>query len=108
MAERFTPTKADLEALQRAVEMTLTDPDRDRVKQVEDMLKERDWYDVATFCSYHQQVNNLRLKPWESPPCWIGGDAIIDPEIMELGNRLERAGLSLYEPDPLKALENAR
>jgi hypothetical protein len=73
-----------------------------------DMLEERDWFEVARFASYHQQVKNLRCTPWESPPCWIGSDASVGPQYLEIGRRLVQAGLSLFEPDPLKALQDAK
>jgi hypothetical protein len=102
-------TEADVEALQRALHMTLNEwDDPARIRQVREMLTERSWFTVAEFCSYHQQNKNLQTKPWESPPCWIGTGATIEPEYLEIGRRLQQAGLSLFEPDPLRALEDAK
>ena len=39
--------------------------------QVMGMLQQESWLSVAMFCSYHQQMEHLRLKPWQWPPCWI-------------------------------------
>jgi hypothetical protein len=97
--------EVDREALQRSLAMTLVEPDR--TKQIQSMLKERDWFEVASFASYDQQSKNLQCKPWESPPCWIGGYHEVESEYLEIGKRLVQAGLSLFEPDPLKALQDA-
>jgi hypothetical protein len=106
--ETFTPTEADVEALQRAIDMTLAEPDPGRVLQMQRMLEEDDWFEAARFAAYHQQTKNLRLRPWQSPPCCVGARAGTDEEILEIGRRLVRLGLSLFEPDPLKAIENAK
>jgi hypothetical protein len=102
-------TEADVEALQRSLLATLDErDDPDRIRQVRAMLTDRPWFEVAEFCAYHQQVKNLQCKPWHSPPCWIGGYHTVEPEYEEIGRRLVQAGLSLYEPDPLKAIEDAK
>ena len=35
------------------------------------MLENRSWEEVAQFAARHQQCKNLRLKPWETPPCLL-------------------------------------
>ena len=57
----------DKEALTRALELTKAEPER--AEQLESMLKDRSWDEVAQFAARHQQCKNLRLKPWEIPPC---------------------------------------
>ena len=57
----------DKEALTRALELTKAEPER--AEQIESMLKSRSWEEVAQFAARHQQCKNLRLKPWEIPPC---------------------------------------
>jgi hypothetical protein len=98
--------EVDREALERAIALTLVDPDR--VSQLTAMLAERGWLAAAKFASYHMQVRNLRCLPWESPPCWIGPDHDVEAQYLEIGRRLLERGLSLFEPDPLQALERAK
>jgi len=57
----------DKEALTRALELTKAEPER--AEQLESMLKDRSWEEVAQFAAQHQQCKNLRLKPGEIPPC---------------------------------------
>jgi hypothetical protein len=58
------------------------------------------------------QVQNLRLMPWQKPPCHASLNALAAPfgglhgerESAELLQRLIDANLSRYEPDPIAAL----
>lgn len=104
-------TKTDKAALKLAIEI---DRKRDRAtrQQIDSMLKERPWREVAEFAAYGCQCAALHLKPWQPPPCW----AEIDDQDNEAGpisgrraaakllQRLLAAGLSRYEPDPVNAL----
>src|SRR5512138_1278101 len=106
----------DRSALERAIALTLAEKDQGRVEQVRWMLSERDWFEVATFCSYHRQVEDLHLLPHESTPSWIDPDeidAIIarGPGLSNVaygGARLLRKmlklGLSQYDPTPLESM----
>lgn len=107
----------DNEALKRCVELTRAEPDS--VEQISDMLADRPFESVATFCAYHQQTNNLRLKPWEFPPCWIFDiDAALNiPEAMDTYRKRDAAKLlqrmldldiSQFEPDPMSAIKRKR
>ena len=87
-----------------------------RARQIADKLASEPWEDVGEFASYSAQCRALRLRPWQFPPCWIDDipAALNDPEphrglrtAGELLQRMLAAGLSRYEPDPLKALEAA-
>jgi hypothetical protein len=80
--------------------------------EVERML-ERDGFEYTGHtASYAAQCENLRLKPWEAPPCHVRGDVSeadpsvygYRPEEIGLRDRLLAAGLSIYEPDPPAAL----
>ena len=104
----------DLEALERAIQLARQES-RGRRDQIDGMLKERDWQEVAEFCAYCCQDNALKLKPWEVPPVWID-DVDQHVPLPDLGRRrraaslLKRllvAGLSKFEPTPLAALEHA-
>ena len=89
-----------------------------RARQIADKLASEPWEDVGEFASYSAQCRALRLRPWQFPPCWIDDDipaALNDPDPIavselraELLQRMLAAGLSRYEPDPLKALERGR
>jgi hypothetical protein len=57
----------DKEALTRALE--LTKAESEHAEQIESMLKDRSWEEVAQFAAKHQQCKNLQLKPREIPPC---------------------------------------
>jgi hypothetical protein len=123
-------TEADRAALQLALDMTLADdpPDPGRVEQVQDFLRERSWFNVASFCSYHQQMRRLNLHPAKKPPCWIAGDDeansilaagpqkamdgsdfdISDCEGARLYKRMVGLGISAFHPDPLTAIATIR
>ena len=57
----------DKEALTRALELTKAEPEC--AEQIQFMLKDRSWEEVAQFAAHHQQCKNLRLKPGEIAPC---------------------------------------
>jgi hypothetical protein len=109
-------TDADRDALGRAIALYREESSAHR-EQVDGLLKERDWFSVATLAAYGMQCERLGLRPWQTPPCELG-----DPDAYELMRdddhrglraaarlvkRLRAAGLSRYEPDPLHALEAA-
>jgi hypothetical protein len=106
----------DRAALERAIAMTLAEDDQASVEQVKDMLANpgRTWWETATFCAYHQQGRNLRIKPWEYTPCWIEPDEI-DAIVArgqdrqkygaaKLLKRMLACGLSEFDPTPLESL----
>jgi hypothetical protein len=107
--------KVDLEALRRALRMVRTFGPED-ADQIERMLTDRSKLDVAQFAAFSCQAENLRLLPWQPPPCWADVDG---PEPLDrhptdghraawhLARRLRDAGLSIYEPDPVAALRGA-
>ena len=100
MSDDAELTPVDRDALRRCVAQAMQDGDR--AGQITEMLMERQWADVAKFCSYCCQAAVLELRTWEHPPCWGSSpdaDALID--------RLRQAGVSRFEPDPLGALKRA-
>jgi len=125
-------SEADLAALQLALDLTLADdpPDPGRVDQITDMLSDGDheWKEVAEFCSYHQQMERLGLHPAQQPPCWIidadEADAILakgpqlaydgsgvdisDCGAAKLTKQMLAKGISVYHPDPARALRDAK
>ena len=104
----------DRDALKRCIEMARTYPGRD--EQISWKLGKGgcSWQDTAKLCAYLWQSKNLRLEIQEFPPCWLldaddtAGPAFKrKPEAARLLKRLLAAGLSQYEPDPIRALAAA-
>jgi hypothetical protein len=82
-----------------------------RSRQLDSMLEDRPWEDVAIFAAYDQQMENLHLKPWQVPPAHVNDPA--HPEAGEgeaaaLLRRMIAAGVSKWDPDPLNALDAAK
>jgi hypothetical protein len=79
-----------------------------RAIQLDSMLQDRSRVEVAEFAAYDQQIDNMRLRPWEEPPCHVG-----DPHEPRRGEeagakvlrRMLKAGISRWHPNPLAALE---
>jgi hypothetical protein len=105
----------DEEACRRAIEAIRESNAGAAVLQIEQMLADDPWEDVARFAAYSQQVDNLRLQPWEVPPAWVadidrilagdyGDDLHGWQKAARLARRLLDAGLSRYEPDVANAL----
>ena len=67
--------KIDRAALELALHQTLAEKDQSRVEQVRSMLEGRTRLEVSQFCSFHRQIEALRLQPWELPPCLGDYDA---------------------------------
>jgi len=110
-------TKNDIAALTLAIEYTRRDPSRN--EQLDSMLQDGSWIEVAEFASYHCQMETLRLDPADSPPCWINDpDATLAGknddawcygahEAARLVKKMQALGISKYHPDPIKAIEQA-
>jgi hypothetical protein len=99
----------DLEALKLAFEKCRASS-KARHAQIDSMLADRSWEDVAEFCAYGQQVDSLHLKPWQTPPCWV--EDAHEPkrgeeEAAKLLRRMLRSGVSRWHLDPLAALEKS-
>jgi hypothetical protein len=108
-----TPLNAtDRDALSRAIAAARAE-DAGRRKQIDSMLADEPWEDVAVFAATCAQTRSLRLQPWQLPPFRASladldqppGDPSGRRESAELLRRLLDAGLSPFEPDPLRALE---
>jgi hypothetical protein len=107
----------DRDALERAIEMTRAIGGPDAV-QIENMLARDPWEQVARFAAYCRQCDNLHLGPHQSPPCWVDdmegtlakGDDGIDGSYAaaRLLQRMLDANISIYEPDPIAALERTK
>jgi len=96
-------TKGDRNALQLAIERCRA-VDADRDQQISAMLMERPWREVAEFAAYSCQMDSLRLKPWELPPCAVDVNDREHRQAAKLLTQMLAVGLSRYEPDPVQAL----
>jgi hypothetical protein len=104
----------DKAALERAL-VIVRSLDARIVNAVETLLKTSTWQEAAEYAVFHVQTSRLHLRPWMCPPCWANDE--IDatqpsrygnkPNEVELRQRLRRAGLSVFEPNPLEAIAQA-
>ncbi len=98
----------DLKALRLAVEKVRSSRDKRDREQIEEMIAEREWRDVAEFAAFSCQMNSLHLKPWQTPPCHVEDEnepCVGEEEAAKLLRRMLKAGVSRWHPDPLRALE---
>jgi hypothetical protein len=93
-------TRKDRDALTRALAMAKT-LDPAIANAVEAMLRTQSWQEAAECACFHAQVKSLKLRPWQAPPC--NSDDAVDAAGTR--RRLIALGLSIYEPDPLAAIE---
>jgi len=96
--------KIDRDALKLAMKMAREEPDG-RGEQLDRMLADREWFEVARFAAAHCQCRALGLKPWELPPVWVGVGH--DPHGEALWKRMRACGISRYHPNPIAACEAA-
>jgi hypothetical protein len=99
-------TKTDRAALKLAIKQCRAESP-ERAEQIDAKLADEPWEEVAEFAAYCCQTNNLRLKPWQTPPCHVGGDDV-QPEAVRLLEQMRELGISRWHPDPLAAIEAAK
>jgi hypothetical protein len=98
-----TPNKSDVDraALNLAWEMYLQrEPDtfRDGTR------------DDKEFAAFSLQCDNLKLTPWQEPPMHLSDGSDPGPDdhdAYKIMKRMQKAGVSIYHPDPLRALAEA-
>jgi hypothetical protein len=102
-------TDADEAAIALAIEMErAVNP-----KEIAEMLCTRTLEEVGRFAVGRCQDRNLNLKPWECPPYQTRdvGETSDDwgcrPNEVALLNRMRRAGVSKFHPNPLAVIEAA-
>ena len=105
---------ADITALELCIEQCKAESAARR-QQIESKLADEPWCEVAEFAAYCVQSKNLHLQVHEFPPCWVNAD---DPDsaddhcgqasARELLRKMLAAGVSKFDPDPLKALARKR
>jgi hypothetical protein len=109
-------TRADKDALTRALDLARAESPAE-ARRIDTMIRERGWQSAAEFAAYGLQDRALRLRPWEVAPAWLKTDADVAhaltapashharlQQAAQLVERLQAAGLSRYEPDPVRAL----
>jgi hypothetical protein len=109
---RLTPT--DRAALQLAIEMRCKRGQAER-ERIDADLKHKTWFEVARSCAWIEQHSNLRLRPWQPPPCQADPYAINGADDGVMGRRaaallltrMLKLGVSRWHPDPLAAIEQA-
>ena len=102
-------TRKDWAALTAAMKLARQDPMR--AQQLDGKLASGEpWEEVAEFAAYCMQCDNLRLKPWQAPPLDTA-DATDEresyghmPNEVALKRKMIALGISLYAPDPMKAI----
>ena len=106
-------SRIDHDALTLAIE-TARKRCRAKREQIDSMLTDRPWREVAEFAAYSCQVDALNLKPWEWPPVWVDDiDAALNaPDDAKrirsaalLLRRMQQCGVSRWHPDPVAACE---
>jgi hypothetical protein len=108
----------DQEALERCIAITRNSSEPGRRKQIDNMIKERGWYAAGIFSAYSSQYDAIRPRLWQPVPSDINdiegtlakGDDHLGGSYRAalLLKRMLAAGLSRYEPDPVRALEAKR
>ena len=96
-------TKIDKAALELAMEIARKDASTR--KQLDAKLKDESWQAVAEFAAYGCQIRSLKLRPWQDPPCFGDPDGLKTED--QLARRLIDAGVSVWHPSPLEALQEA-
>jgi hypothetical protein len=107
----MTLSDLDKGAMQRAIAILRLDSTT--AEQIEHKLKREGFEKAGHFASYAVQCDLLNLRPWQAPPAHTRA-TIPDPNVygerpgeIELRDRLLVAGLSVFEPNPTKALVEA-
>jgi len=109
-------SEVDRRALERALKL---DSAYWRRRNAQDIASGRSsWLEAALGSAYHCQVRELKLRLWQTPPCWVD-----DSELEQLLHapddykgerraativwRLRSFNRSKFEPTPLRAFEEA-
>jgi hypothetical protein len=112
-------TRKDRIAMSRAIKLCRAEGPASAT-QIDEMLKDRGFEEAGQFAAYSCQNDFLQVRPWQPVPCsdeirryftaFIddGDDGIMGRYAAAcIARRLRDFDLSLYEPDPLRAIEKA-
>jgi hypothetical protein len=96
--------QTDRDALERCMQIARRDPSR--AQQLQSMLQDAPWNEVAEFAAHVCQYRALHLKPWQSPPCIVdeADPDEDDRDAQALLRQMLAAGVSRFAPAPLEAL----
>ena len=98
----------------------MTDEDEEALEAAWQILRARDPETARTgtdddkeYAVYSLQCKNLNLKPWQLPPRSLYGCSkeevkACDKQSYKILQRMERAKISIFHPDPLAALAAMR
>jgi hypothetical protein len=108
----FTP--ADLDALERCIEVARAESPS-RAAQIDEKLLDQPRWSVGLFACGCAQANSLNLLPWQSPIFRASlenldkpyGDPRGERQGAELLKKLLSLNLSRFEPDPMAAIADA-
>lgn len=96
----------DRDALERCLDIASRDPSR--AEQLRGKLEDEPWQEVAMFACSIVQSAALNLRPWETAPAFadvIYPDGVRrDPEAGALQDKMLAAGMSMFDPEPMKIL----
>jgi hypothetical protein len=105
--ENLSPV--DRDALERCMEIVRRDPER--AEQFDGMLSSGwPWELAADMASHCCQVRALSLRPWQCSPSSADENDPDEPDkdAQKLLRQMLRAGLSRFEPDPMRGLKARR
>jgi hypothetical protein len=98
----------DLAAMRLAIATLESDPELHNT--IETLLRDRGEQEAGVWAVGLLQTKNLKLKPWECPPCDCFNVAAPSdvygcrPSELRLLQRMLAAGVSRYDPNPMQAL----
>jgi hypothetical protein len=95
----------DRDALTRALDICRAESPG-RAQQIDSMLQDQPWLEVAKYAAHFCQHRSLRLLPWETEPMY--GDVDLswrDDDAARLLHQMLALGISKFEPDPMAAIE---
>ena len=91
----------DREMLDLCIAIARRDPDYS--KRIDKWIQDgEEWFETAASCCYHVQIEDGHLLPWQNPLC--AAHTSRDPLELAFLERAMRAGLSRYDPTPMKSL----
>jgi hypothetical protein len=104
--------ETDRDALTRALALARAESESER-ERFDREEAESGWQWAAESAAYACQCATLRLKVWQAPPMHAG-DVVTDapcyghrPEEVGLRRRMLALGISVFEPDPIAAVQAA-
>lgn len=101
LGPRHRISAADRNALKRALEQFRRDPLRD--DQIRGLAQDgMSRFACAKLAAFALQSRNMHLKPHQVPPCDANPG---DGSAWGMRQKLIALGLSIYEPDPMAALQ---